>query len=78
MIRIKIDKELCKGCKLCVVFCPKGIIRICDKLNDKGIYAAEFVDKEGKCIGCAQCAVMCPEAAITGYKDEETKKAESK
>jgi 2-oxoglutarate ferredoxin oxidoreductase subunit delta len=66
--KIKIDKNLCKGCKLCIVFCPAKRIKLSKKINEKGIYVAEFTDKEGKCTGCAQCAVICPEAAIEVYK----------
>ena len=62
MAKIKINKDFCKGCELCMVFCPAASIKLSKKLNKRGIYVAEFVDKQGKCTGCAQCAVMCPEA----------------
>lgn len=68
MAKIEINSELCKGCRLCIVFCPKQRIRVSKKLNKKGMHIVEFLDKEGKCTGCAQCALMCPEAAITVWR----------
>ncbi len=68
MARVKINQDLCKGCKLCIVFCPAGSIKLSKKLNKRGIYTVKFIDKKGKCTGCAQCAIMCPEAAIEVYK----------
>ncbi|MCX5897159.1 MAG: 4Fe-4S binding protein [Proteobacteria bacterium] len=67
---IHIDQELCKGCSLCIEFCPRCSIVIAKKLNIKGYYPADFVDKK-ECTGCATCAVMCPEAAIEVYRDEK-------
>ncbi|MFH1847825.1 MAG: 4Fe-4S binding protein [Candidatus Omnitrophota bacterium] len=67
MPKIKIDKELCKGCALCVASCPNGLIVICDKVNSMGLKVAQFKG-EGKCTGCAFCAVMCPDCAIEVYK----------
>lgn len=66
--KIEINIELCKGCKLCMAFCPKQRIRVSKKLNRKGMPVVEFLDKEGRCIGCTQCALMCPEAAITVWR----------
>jgi len=71
MAKIKINKNLCKGCQLCVVFCPLKRIKPSKKLNKRGICVVEFIDKEGKCTGCAQCAIICPEAAIEVFKDEK-------
>ena len=64
---IQIDYELCKGCSLCVDFCPKGSISISKELNLKGYFLAEFDDQKG-CTGCAMCALMCPEVAIEVYR----------
>ena len=66
--KISIDKELCKGCKYCINFCPKGSIQLSIKLNTKGYSFAEH-NEENNCTGCATCAVMCPEAAIEVYRE---------
>ena len=64
MARVIFDEERCKGCKLCVSVCPKGIVVVReDKLNSKGYHPAGVNDME-KCIGCAFCAIMCPDCAI--------------
>lgn len=69
--KIKVDKEKCKGCHLCVSFCPKKCIAVGDRLNDKGYYPAEFTDGADKqtCTGCGLCAVVCPDLAIEVYRD---------
>ncbi|MDR1101455.1 MAG: 4Fe-4S binding protein [Clostridiales bacterium] len=64
MRKAVIDKEKCKGCRLCVGVCPKKIIAIAKKgLNSKGFFPARLTD-EKLCIGCAFCAIMCPDTAI--------------
>jgi 2-oxoglutarate ferredoxin oxidoreductase subunit delta len=70
---IEIDQELCKGCKLCIEFCPKGIIALSNKLNTRGYHPARFAEekvKKGKrkCTGCSTCAILCPEVAIEVYR----------
>jgi 2-oxoglutarate ferredoxin oxidoreductase subunit delta len=65
---ITISRDLCKGCGLCVVSCPKGSIKISNKLNIKGYHPAEYMEskrsKKRKCTGCALCAITCPDVAI--------------
>jgi len=63
---IHIDQELCKGCALCIEFCPKGVLSESKSLNLKGYFFAEFDDEKG-CTGCAVCALVCPEVAIEVY-----------
>ena len=64
---IEISRELCKGCELCIFFCPKGIISLSDELNASGYLPATFKDN-GECTGCAVCALVCPEVAIEVYR----------
>ena len=66
---IKIDKEKCKGCKLCIIFCPKGIVKENKKLNKRGIHFAELKDPD-MCTGCTSCAIICPECAIEISKND--------
>ena len=64
---IEIDQELCKGCQLCMAFCPKNVIGLSDTLNAGG-YLPVFYSDSGECTGCAICAVVCPEVAIEVYR----------
>jgi len=51
-----IDKVLCKGCGICVEFCPKSVLNLTNgKVN--------IVD-ENLCIGCRMCEKLCPDYAI--------------
>lgn len=64
---IEINQSLCKGCEICISFCPKSVISLADKLNDAGYLPAAF-NKGSECTGCAICAVVCPEVAIEVYR----------
>ena len=66
MPKIKINKNRCKGCYLCIVNCPNSLIKIENELNIKGVKPAVF--SGGKCTGCAMCALICPEFIIEVYK----------
>jgi 2-oxoglutarate ferredoxin oxidoreductase subunit delta len=64
---VNIDKEQCKGCELCVHFCPKGVLGMCDGFNTKGFRFSCVVD-DTKCTGCALCAKICPDVAIEVWR----------
>jgi 2-oxoglutarate ferredoxin oxidoreductase subunit delta len=66
MPKIKINKNRCKGCYLCVVNCPQGLIKISTEMNVKGVKPAIF--SGGKCTGCGMCAIICPDRGITVFK----------
>jgi len=64
MPKVTFQEELCKGCELCTMVCPKKIIVIAtDRMNSKG-YRPATVHETEKCIGCAFCARMCPDSVI--------------
>lgn len=65
---IEIDEELCKGCNLCISFCPESMISTSDKLNASGYLPVSF-SNSGACTGCASCAIVCPDVAIEVYRD---------
>mgnify|MGYP001035698038 CR=1 FL=1 len=68
---IVINAERCKGCRLCIHACPKGIIGLAPHINKMGyIPAAVIEDKAQECTGCIACAMMCPDAAISVYRRE--------
>ncbi|MEW6008322.1 MAG: 4Fe-4S dicluster domain-containing protein [Candidatus Omnitrophota bacterium] len=69
MPKIKIDKKRCKGCELCIIFCPLGHIKNSNSLNKSGHRPAVFSEKKDKaCSGCCFCAIICPDAAIEVFK----------
>ena len=59
---ILIKQERCKGCNICVSFCPKKVL----KLDTLG--RVQVVDGEA-CIACGQCELRCPDYAI--YVDKK-------
>ncbi len=67
MAKITIDKDKCKGCLLCISFCPRRAIIAENKLNKRGVKPVKF-KKNSECIGCAICAVICPDCCIEVYK----------
>ena len=67
---VQIDRERCKGCELCVHFCPRNILKMAAQLNAKGLHFAE-TQKELNCTGCTNCATICPDAAIEIFCHDE-------
>lgn len=63
MAKIKINKELCKGCELCVKVCPQQILEMSKELNSKG-YFYSTVKNQPLCIECRLCCITCPDIAI--------------
>ncbi|GJQ27088.1 MAG: 4Fe-4S ferredoxin [Phycisphaerae bacterium] len=59
----QIDRDRCKGCGLCVVFCPRHILKLEDGLNRAGYHPAVNHDLDA-CTACGLCAEMCPETGI--------------
>ncbi|MHC4717534.1 MAG: 4Fe-4S binding protein [Planctomycetota bacterium] len=69
--RLSIDREGCKGCRLCVEFCPKDVLAMsADRLNSQGVPFAECLHPE-QCVGCQACTTVCPDAAIELFGREE-------
>ncbi len=63
MAKLKINKKRCKGCQLCIIFCPKKNIKLDTALNESGIYPAVVIAEEN-CTGCGMCYVMGPDVCI--------------
>jgi 2-oxoglutarate ferredoxin oxidoreductase subunit delta len=71
MSKIRIAKERCKGCHLCIPVCPKKILAAADHYNQNG-YVFVLVTDEESCTGCALCAEMCPDICIEVWKETRT------
>jgi 2-oxoglutarate ferredoxin oxidoreductase subunit delta len=63
MAHIRIDREKCKACGLCIIYCPQQSIVFSKTINKRGMKPAEF-RKNAKCTGCTFCALVCPDCAI--------------
>lgn len=55
--RVKVYRDWCKRCGICVAFCPREALR-----PDEDGYPT-LKDPEG-CDGCGLCELMCPDFAI--------------
>ncbi|MBD3246094.1 MAG: 4Fe-4S dicluster domain-containing protein [Candidatus Omnitrophica bacterium] len=75
MAKIKINTDQCKGCRLCIHFCPVHHLRISEEMNNKGVLYA-CTDPHTRCIGCGYCYLVCPESCIEVHllEPSETKK----
>jgi ferredoxin len=73
--RLKINRNICTGCNVCVVSCPINF----DKLKNEGFLTEEnavilvkngiaydiFMDeRKANCDGCGVCISACPQSAI--------------
>ena len=71
---ILISSQLCKGCELCVYFCPEKILEMGEELNIKSYhYPHVLPDKEADCKQCRYCERICPEMAIYLVDEKEKK-----
>ena len=66
----RINKEWCKGCGICVAFCPKDVLEL-----DKD-YKAVVVRPE-QCIACKMCELRCPDLAVEVITEEVEEKGET-
>ncbi len=65
---VVVNEERCKGCNLCVVACPVGVLSLQPKeVNDRGYHYA-YMENPDRCIGCASCGYVCPDGCISVYK----------
>ncbi|MDR2767573.1 MAG: 4Fe-4S binding protein [Treponema sp.] len=67
--KIVIDRELCKGCYLCIRACPVKVIEKDGEPNSSGTYPARASGME-KCIACGGCYEVCPDVCIEVYELE--------
>lgn len=67
MAVIKVEKDWCKGCGICVANCPRECLELSREFNVFGNYYCVQIEPE-KCIGCKICGIMCPDSAIDVFK----------
>ena len=64
-----VNQEFCKGCGICVHFCPAKAIRLSAEFNRKGVNVPVPAET-GECSGCRTCELYCPDFAIAIRGDE--------
>ncbi len=67
MATLTVAATYCKGCGLCVHFCPRQVLALGDKFNAAGYRVVGIIAPEN-CNGCTFCAIMCPDLAIKVYR----------
>jgi 2-oxoglutarate ferredoxin oxidoreductase subunit delta len=61
---VSITVKWCKGCGICVAFCPKQAL---------AIEREKAVTVPGRCVACGLCELYCPDLAIiVDRKKKET------
>lgn len=70
MMKITVDEKWCKGCKICISSCPKEVLKLSGKRNEKGHLVA-FAAYPEKCIGCRMCEKFCPDLCITVEQEDK-------
>jgi 2-oxoglutarate ferredoxin oxidoreductase subunit delta len=65
---VTIDKNRCKSCQMCVLYCRQGCLTISAEINTLGYHPVEF--KGDSCTGCTNCALICPDVVIEVYREE--------
>ncbi len=63
MPKLYIEERYCKGCGICIEFCPAKVLKQSEKMNSKGYFPPESQEME-KCKKCGMCSLLCPDFAI--------------
>lgn len=63
--QLHIIPERCKGCGICIEFCPLQVLQLSHRANTKGYFLPGIAaGKEQSCVHCEFCSLVCPEFAI--------------
>lgn len=64
---VVVRPQLCKGCEVCIEFCPSKSLELDKKRLI--VTASALMDK---CIACGMCELRCPDFAIYITKKEKS------
>ncbi|NWG03803.1 MAG: DUF362 domain-containing protein [Syntrophaceae bacterium] len=60
----QVKKKACKGCEICLSWCPQSAISMVSRESGTGDKpSVAFIDSKN-CIGCGECILACPSSAI--------------
>ena len=57
--KLDVVTRLCKGCGICVDFCPMRVLEMSTAAK-----SIPILKDEEKCTKCGVCEIMCPDFAI--------------
>lgn len=70
MESVSIRRAWCKGCGICVAFCPRKALGL--DADDKAV-----VVEPDRCVACGMCELYCPDLAITCTGREKEQQGEA-
>jgi 2-oxoglutarate ferredoxin oxidoreductase subunit delta len=63
MPKLHVEQKYCKGCGICIEFCPVEILKTSKEMNSRGYFSPESNEMD-KCKNCSMCSLLCPDFAI--------------
>ncbi len=57
-----VDRDRCKGCRICVSICPYNALEMSDKKTHRGYF---YPIENGNCTACRQCLYACPDFVLS-------------
>ena len=61
--KIAINRDLCKGCGICVAFCHRKVLELDEQEKVSAL-------RPEACNACALCELRCPDMAIEVHADQ--------
>ena len=63
--QVYVIPERCKGCEICIQYCPQDVLQVSERSNAKGYHYPDIVPgSDSVCVHCEFCTLVCPEFAI--------------
>lgn len=63
-----IDRDRCKGCRICTSICPYDALFMSKKKTYRGYF---YPVENGNCTGCRQCLYACPDFVLSIHPLDE-------